>query len=321
MRRIRRFAERWALGICAAGVALAVAAPPRAQGRENEDPSQREEHWEFRSYRDVATLFAGLSYTPQAWREGIREVPRMFLTNVPSDWRDFSSKEASVQNKQALFFRGLAPLALYANELVVGDRARIEYLLAQDTLDPDGYEWLLELAVRYGVLATKNDELGSGALAELLRRVDLVPVSLTLAQAAESAGWGTPRFGREGNALFGQWSWSGADAVLPVQRKAYMSNYGLRPFETPLMSVLAYIEDLNTNEAYAEFRSRREALRAAGERISGKALAETLTNYSARGAEYVGMLDSIIRINQLETMDDAALTAGPTVMMFPVGPR
>ena len=156
------------------------------------------------------------------------------------------------------------------------------------------------------------------ALDELMLRVDAVPVSLALAQCAEESGWGTSRFAAEGNALFGQWSWGG-EGIKPLQQREGMGDYRIAAFETPLHSVMAYMKNLNTHNAYAGLRVRRAELRAKGERMSGFELAKTLDKYSERGAAYVESLHGIMRVNQLDPADDAFLGDGPTIWLIPVG--
>ena len=130
-------------------------------------------------------------------------------------------------------------------------------------------------------------------LDELLTRLDVVPVSLVLAQAAEESGWGTSRFAAEGNALFGQWSWADG-AIRPQEQREGLGDYGIASFATPLESIVAYTLNLNSHPAYAELRTRRRQMRDNRERISGLELANTLTRYSERGAEYVDTLHAII---------------------------
>ncbi|MGI9259298.1 MAG: glucosaminidase domain-containing protein [Gammaproteobacteria bacterium] len=279
--------------------------------------------FEFESYADVATLAEELEYTADAWSAGIREVPRLFLTDIPPRWRDSTSREVTVQVKKALFFRLLGPLALRANELIANDRARAENLETQlstgASLDPNNRQWLARLAVRYRVIADEAEELSEDALQELLNyRIQAVPVSLVLAQAAEESGWGTSRFAAEGNALFGQWTWGG-NSIRPEQQRAGLGDYGIAAFEAPLESVAAYMLNLNTHPAYEELRARREDMVRAGERISGWELANTLIHYSERGPEYVESLHTIMRVNRLDPADDAYLSDGPTIFLVPVG--
>jgi uncharacterized FlgJ-related protein len=232
------------------------------------------------------------------------------------------SAEVTVLEKKRIFFRSLAPLVLRSNEFILRDRARLEQIRDSWTgpggLDAEDRQWLAELAVAYGVADDVEAAVDRAALDELMLRVDIVPVSLALAQCAEESGWGTSRFAAEGNALFGQWSWDG-QGIKPQQQREGMGDYRIAAFETPLQSVMAYMRNLNTHAAYAGLRARRAELRAKGERMSGWELAKALDKYSERGPAYVESLHGIMRVNQLDPADDAFLGDGPTIWLIPVG--
>jgi len=281
-----------------------------------------EERFEFTSYVEVGKLFEKLNYTPEAWQKGIREVPRVYLTTIAPRWRDRVSKDVSVLEKKRIFFRTLAPLVLRSNEFILRDRARASEIRKRldvgGDISSEDRQWLTELAVRYGVVKDAGAALNAAALDELMVRVDIVPVSLALSQCAEESGWGTSRFAAEGNALFGQWSWNGK-GIKPQEQRAGKGDYRIAAFETPLQSVMAYMQNLNTHPAYAALRTRRAEIRAKGERISGWTLAETLDKYSERGAAYVKSLHGIMRVNQLDPADDAFLGDGPTIWLIPIG--
>ena len=286
------------------------------------DTSRAEEarRFEFESYVQVAELFEQLDYTEATWQAGIRQVPRVFLADIPPRWRDTVSKSVTVKVKKQIFFRALAPLALRSNELILADRERLTALAETGVgaWSADDRAWLSELAFRYGVTGEASDEVTPDALPELAVRVDIIPLSLALSQAAEESGWGTSRFAATGNALFGQWTW-GPHAMKPAQQRAKLGNYGIRAFGTPLESVISYMLNLNSHRAYTKLRVRRAELRAAGEEPTGWILAETLDKYSERGAEYVKSLHAIMRVNRLTDADVAYLSEGPDLLLVPIG--
>src|SRR3974390_419224 len=148
-----------------------------------------------RNYKDVLALFERLGYTQKAWKAGVREIPRVYLADVPDTWRERSEKELSVTDKKALFFRLIAPVVLRINELILEDRVRAKELTERlahgQSVTPDDRAWLTELAVKYKVLESKSQRLDSDAFAELLIRVDVVPPSFALSQAPRESGWGT----------------------------------------------------------------------------------------------------------------------------------
>lgn len=301
--------NRFARAPCAALLLMAAAC--------SEAPAPKPDRsYEFESHTDLEALFAELNYTPKAWADGNRDVPRLYLTSIPSRWRHRTADSLPVTRKKQLFFRLISPAALRANELVAADRARLlELAKGPGRLAPDDADWLANLAARYRL----RDESAAGpeAIEELMLRVDVLPPSLILAQAAEESGWGTSRFADVGNALFGQWAWD--DGIIPLERREELGEYYVARFETPLDSIRAYMRNLNTHRAYRRLRARRAELRAMGELPSGWELARTLTSYSERGADYVRTLHSIMKANNLDAVDDAYLRDMEPIALVPVG--
>lgn len=271
---------------------------------------------EFHSYTEIHELFAELNYTPEAWAEGAREVPRLYMTNIPSRWRSTTAAEVSVAAKKALFFRLMSPGVLKINELIEIDRERLLGMLVErDRMAPEDAAWLAALAQTYRVPAAVP--LTQAALDELLVRVDIIPPSLVLAQSAEESGWGTSRFADLGNALFGQWTFD--EGIAPLERREGKGNYSIARFETPLDSIRAYMLNLNSHRAYRELRARRREMRLRDERPTGWELARTLTSYSERGDAYVETLHTIMRVNGLAAVDEAYLAEMAPIMLVAVG--
>jgi len=290
-------------------------------GVDADRPVQR---FEYDSPEQVEELAISLNYTPEAWQAGIREVPRLYITKVPPRWRDKTSDGMPVVDKKRAFFRLLGPLILHANELIQADRQRLESIVEalrmDKTLSPDEQAFLRETAVAYKVADENGDiDFADRALQdELLRRVDTLPPSLVLAQAAEESGWGTSRFSVEGNALFGMWTW-GEEGIRPKQQRAEHGDHKIASYETPMQSVTAYMQNLNTHRSYEALRTRRAELRSSGAKVTGWELASTLTKYSERGQDYVDSLHALMKTNLLMPTDDAYLGDGPTILLIPVG--
>ena len=225
-------------------------------------------------------------------------MPRLFLTDLPADL----SKIAIPADRKTLFFKTVLPIILRVNDEIKSDRARLLKLRvdgAKGGLPPPADRlWLAAMAEKYRV---KRGDLG-----ELARRVDLIPPSLALAQAAEESGWGTSRFAVEGNALFGQWTFTPGSGLKPRLRDAGKS-YRIRAFDTLLDAVRAYTLNLNTHRAYRVFRQRRLEMRRDDRAVDGMALAETLTSYSQRGKKYVRSIRIIIDVNRLGALDNVRL--------------
>ena len=213
---------------------------------------------------------------------------------------------------------------LRSNELIAGDRRRVEHIVAQlgrgAKVSDEERSFLKEIAATYGVGDGGDDVINDRNLRdELLVRVDTIPPSLVLAQAAEESGWGTSRFAAEGNALFGMWTFGG-EGMTPKNQRSELGDYKLAAYETPLKSVMAYMLNLNSHDAYRELRARRAELRRAGAKVTGWELAGTLTKYSERGPAYVESLRSLMEANKLRPTDDAVLADGPAILLIPVGP-
>ena len=273
-----------------------------------------EEVFEFESYKDLMIYFQELGYTEESWESGNKEVHRVYLANMPSRWRGKHASEAEVRMKKEVFFRVLAPLILRSNELIMQDRARLQSISEGSEVDA---AWLSDLGKRYRVLESADDPVGPDQIKELIKRVDIVPPSLAMAQTAEESGWGTSRFADQGNAMFGQWAW-GENAIKPEQQRAGKGNYGIAAFDSPQGSVNGYMLNINSHRAYAPLRDKRAAMRAKGQEPTGKALASTLLNYSERGQHYVDTLNSIMSYNKLYEIEEGYLV-GPVILLIPVG--
>jgi Bax protein len=136
----------------------------------------------------------------------------------------------------------------------------------------------------------------------------VVPVGLALAQGIEESGWGTSRFALQGNAVFGQWTFSKGAGIVPKGRDEGAS-HEVKVFPTLAGSVRQYVRNLNNHRAYREFRRERAILRVADSPMDSRILAKTMTRYSQRGAEYVSSILGLIKTNKLDQLDGARLGA------------
>jgi Bax protein len=241
------------------------------------------------------------------------DVPRIILA-VTSDRWEKESRNLEVEVKKEFFYRVIVPMILLSNELILEDRADIETIGQQmktgDTIEPEQQARLNTFAEQYGLEEiTEPGEL----ISQLLERVDSIPPSLALGQAAYESGYGTSRFAREGNALFGQWTYSG-DGMKPKEHRASKGDYGVASYRWPFESVRSYMLNLNTHSAYQPLREKRAALRDQGKEPTGLELTETLENYSERGMEYVKTLKDIITVNNLAVLDQASLRDEPVIL-------
>ena len=246
----------------------------------------------------VIARFESISYDLDRVREAASPVPRLFLEALPRDLADMSPVSA----KKHLFVQAVLPIVLQVNEEITSARWRLERLADRlkraDTLSPADREWLVAMADLYGP--------NPFDVQELLNRMDVVPPSLALAQAAEESGWGTSRFARQGNALFGQYTYNAKPGIVPAQRDADR-RHRVRSHDNLLAAVRAYVHNLNSHWAYEDFRHRRAQLRRSGSQLDGHALAGELASYSERRGAYVESIRQIIRQNRLGDFDQAWL--------------
>ena len=244
-------------------------------------------------------VFDRIGYKLDAVRSH-RQVPRVFLANVPKDL----AKLREPAERKNVFIMMTLPLVLNVNEIIQQDRAHLKRILVKKISGRP----LTVIDKNFLKNLSKTYELKHPNIRELLKRVDIIPPSLALAQSAEESGWGTSRFASEGNALFGQRTWRTADGLVPKQREEG-KKFRVRAFSHLLDGVKAYALNLNTNPFYNTFREKRAAMRKSNKgKIDGMQLAETLFRYSERGLDYIVTIQKIIRINNFTNFDEAQLS-------------
>jgi len=204
---------------------------------------------------------------------------------------------ADIGERKSAFFSYLTPFVNEKNNLILKDRTRLTSLMdSNKALSIKDKKWVSMLRKDYRLEQlesyTKED------LSELLNRLDIIPVSLVLAQAANESAWGMSRFATEGNNFFGQWCFRKGCGLVPESRDSD-ADHEVRKFKDPRESVFAYIDNLNTNNAYKELRATRSQLRTNNEEITGLALVGDLQRYSERGQDYVEEIAGLINYNKL----------------------
>lgn len=242
-----------------------------------------------RTAEELAGFFRDVSYTLTDIRQG-EAVPPIRLERVPVD---LGSKDGG--ERKALFITALLPVVLEINQRVLADREQLLYLrekLRSRPMSVTAIEriWLEDLAERYDTAVDNIDEL--------VRRVDIVPPSMAIAQGGVESGWGTSAAARTGNGLFGQIQVVGRPGAGAPQ-----------PFASIGEATNAYIANLNTHRAYVAFRAAREALRQRGELLDGYQLIGSLLRYSELGQDYVRFVRQIMRENDLGDFDKARLSS------------
>ena len=225
----------------------------------------------------IEQLFKDTNYSLDEVRKS-KKVKPIRLSLLPNEIKQIES----TKKRKNLFIQIILPLILEENNRILIDRKKLFSVLNKNNNSKKEINWLNRKFKQYGVV---NKDIPT-----LKVRMDIVPVSLAIAQAAKETGWGTSRFALEGNALFGQWTWSG-DGIKPAGAE----------------NVRAYQRNLNTHSSYKEFRQIRAQLRDDNKKLDSLILAEQLKNYAETGKEYTKILKQIIQQNSLKDFDEVKL--------------
>tara|TARA_B100000767_G_scaffold273886_1_gene305311 strand:- start:338 stop:1501 length:1164 start_codon:yes stop_codon:yes gene_type:complete len=244
------------------------------------------------SAKTIEQLFKDTNYDLKDVREN-KLVKPVSLSLLPEE----ISKIENIKKRKDLFIKIILPLVIKENNNIRLDRKKLFSVLNKSKNTKAEKKWLAIKFKQYGII---NRDLST-----LKIRMDEVPTSMAIAQAAKETGWGTSRFAQEGNALFGQWTWSG-DGIKP-KGADNSSTHKVMKFKVLQASVKAYHRNLNTHSSYKEFRSARADFRDKKKKLDSLILSEYLDKYAETGKEYVKILQQIIRQNQLTDFDDVKL--------------
>ena len=240
----------------------------------------------------IKQLFEDTNYTLKDVRKK-KLVKPVALTLLPQEIKMIEN----TKKRKEFFIQIVLPLILKENNNIKLDRKRLFNIINKSSNTSLEKKWLKKKYKQYGI--PSND------LSTLKVRMDEIPVSLAIAQAAKETGWGTSRFAQEGNALFGQWTWSG-EGLKPKDADKDQGHKVMR-FNVLQASVRAYQRNLNTHKSYKEFRLARAKLRDERKGLDSLLLAKYLNSYAETGNQYVEVLQKIIKQNNLKDFDDAKL--------------
>ena len=203
----------------------------------------------------------------------------------------------SVKKRKELFIQIVLPLILEENNKILLDRKKLFAILNKNNNSKSENEWLNKKFKQYGV---SNKDIPT-----LKRRMDIIPPSMAIAQAAKETGWGTSRFALEGNALFGQWTYSDK-GIKPAAADAG-TTHKVMMFNVLKSSVRAYARNLNTHKSYLRMRYVRAIQRDNRGKLNSLELVEHLDKYAETGKEYTVILKKIIEQNNLTDFDDVKI--------------
>ena len=240
----------------------------------------------------IKQLFEDTNYSLKDVREK-KLVKPVALTLLPAEIKMIEN----TNQRKDFFIQIILPLILQENNNIKLDRKRLFSIINKSNNTNLEKKWLEKKYKQYGV-PTKD-------LSTLKVRMDEIPVSLAIAQAAKETGWGTSRFAQEGNALFGQWTWSGEGLKPKDADKS--KGHKVMKFNVLQASVRAYQRNLNTHSSYKNLRKARAELRDQGLPLDSLLLVKFLNQYAETGEKYVEVLQKIIEQNNLKDFDDAKL--------------
>ena len=241
---------------------------------------------------EINSLFKEVNYNLKDVRKN-KLVKPIDIGLLPNEMNSISSSK----KKKEMFIKIILPLIVKENTKIRIDRKRLFTILNKSSNTDIEKKWLEKKFKQYGV--RQND------FSSLKVRMDEIPASLAIAQAAKETGWGTSRFAQQGNALFGQWTWSG-EGLKPKDAEKSEGHKVMR-FNVLQASVRAYQRNINTHSSYEDFRLARAKLRDLGKPLDSLILSEYLDKYAETGNEYVKVLQKIIQQNNLKDFDDAKL--------------
>jgi Bax protein len=201
------------------------------------------------------------------------------------------------KKRKEFFIQIVLPLIIKENNIIKKDRRTLFDIINKSNNTAVELNWLEKKYKQYGV---KSQDLST-----LKIRMDEIPVSLAIAQAAKETGWGTSRFAQEGNALFGQWTWSG-EGLKPKDAEEG-ADHKVMKFNILQASVRAYQRNLNTHPTYKDLRKARAEFRDSNKPLDSLELSNYLNKYAETGNQYVEVLQQIIKQNKLKDFDDAKL--------------
>ncbi len=230
----------------------------------------------------------------------LKKVKETKLVNIGNSIDHLPLEMKKIENtkkRKNLFIQIVLPLIIEENTKIRLDRKKLFTILNKNNNTNSEKEWLSEKFKQYGV---KSNDFST-----LKIRMDEIPASLAIAQAAKETGWGTSRFAREGNALFGQWTWSG-EGIKPAGADVD-SKHKIAKFKVLKASVKAYQRNLNTHSGYKEFRNERAIQRDNDGKLNSLKLVNHLDKYAETGIEYTKILKKIIEQNSLTDFDDVKI--------------
>ena len=246
------------------------------------------------SARTIISLFEEENYNLKDIRQG-KAVDPVFLSKLPTGIANIDN----IGDRKKLFIKVILPLIIYENNKILEDRNYLNQISREKRLSEQETVWLDKKFKEY--------KINAGDIEELKKRMDVIPPSLAIAQAAYETGWGTSRFAMEGNSLYGARTWKKGKGIVPNDR-GEEQKFEVLSFKIIRASISSYKKNLNTHQSYNEFRNARAIQRKEKNRVFGLELSQYLNKYSEIGDVYVQRLKKIIEQNSLTDFDESVLS-------------
>lgn len=300
MMRVRHLATRLTMPFLAIALVGCVESQTTVSSNDQPKPT-KVKTLHISGHHELKNFFKENGYHWDTLDQG---VPPFILKKLPEDFTHIEE----VREKKRLFFLSLLPMILILNEEILQERESLltiyQSLGKGNPISKKQKNFLQTLSQKYKV---KGDLLTSDETRDsLLKRVDILPPSLVLAQAAIESGYGTSRFAQLGNNLFGEWTFTPGTGLVPQERPEG-ATYEVRRFDSVFDSLQSYMTNINTHWAYRKLREKRAQLRKGGISPQGIDLVPGLERYSERGEDYIEDVKTMIRLNRLSRLSTTSL--------------
>ena len=267
-----------------------------------DQPLQNTHSIKVETTKELISIFNKKSTPPS--QEITQKSPELFLKSIPTDFKQVKD----IKIKKTIFIQLMLPIIIAEQKHLRQQRFIAQQLLKdkQQITQSEVANWFSRIKKEYRI----NSQLSfHQQKTELLNRLDELPLTLILAQAAIESAWGTSRFAIEGNSLFGQWTFSGKNGLTPKNRSEGKTHQ-VKAFPSLQASIRSYLKNINRNTAYKELRDERKKMRMENKKLDAFKLAEGLHRYSQKGTEYVKIIHRLLNTSEFKNLENIQRTSG-----------
>jgi len=208
-----------------------------------------------------------------------------------------------LKDNKKKFVRTVLPLIINENQKILSVRNNLlllkNKLSSNYSLNKSELQILKKLSKNHKIKFNNSHKLD--VINNLLKKVDIIPNSIVLAQAAIESGWGSSRFAQDFNALFGEYTYDSNKGVIPLERENG-ENHLIKAFNSYNSSVQSYFNNINSHYAYEQFRELRKVMRERNNFSNVTLLVDKLDTY-AEDENYIQTIMSVIKNNNFEIFD------------------